>query len=185
MALSRGLRCCQRAFAWVPVLIITLVVLWSYYAYVCELCLSEGRAVRRGEGGARPRRASGSAAPCLRAGAAGRAGQNRAGRVSAELRRNASLFLPSSVRFEPRGSNSSSSSSSRCGRRPRGAARAVGTGRRAKGAPLRPGRWAGGTAPCGLCVPPGASAVGRSGRRFAGPVSPGNAGTGSQSNSVR
>ncbi|XP_072190946.1 palmitoyltransferase ZDHHC15 [Excalfactoria chinensis] len=39
MALSRGLRCCQRAFAWVPVLIITLVVLWSYYAYVCELCL--------------------------------------------------------------------------------------------------------------------------------------------------
>lgn len=77
MALSRGLRCCQRAFAWVPVLIITLVVLWSYYAYVCELCLSEGRAVRRGEGGARPRRASGSAAPCLRAGAAGRAGQNR------------------------------------------------------------------------------------------------------------
>ncbi|OXB67633.1 hypothetical protein ASZ78_016756 [Callipepla squamata] len=39
MALSRGLRCCQRAFAWVPVLIIALVVLWSYYAYVCELCL--------------------------------------------------------------------------------------------------------------------------------------------------
>uniref|UniRef100_A0A8D0EIV4 Zinc finger DHHC-type palmitoyltransferase 15 n=1 Tax=Strix occidentalis caurina TaxID=311401 RepID=A0A8D0EIV4_STROC len=39
MALSRGLRCCQRAFAWLPVLIIALVVLWSYYAYVCELCL--------------------------------------------------------------------------------------------------------------------------------------------------
>ncbi|XP_062440299.1 palmitoyltransferase ZDHHC15 isoform X3 [Rhea pennata] len=39
MALSRGLRCCQRAFAWVPVAIIALVVLWSYYAYVCELCL--------------------------------------------------------------------------------------------------------------------------------------------------
>ncbi|KAM6300012.1 palmitoyltransferase ZDHHC15 [Aegotheles albertisi] len=39
MAVSRGLRCCQRAFAWLPVLIIALVVLWSYYAYVCELCL--------------------------------------------------------------------------------------------------------------------------------------------------
>ncbi|XP_053129359.1 palmitoyltransferase ZDHHC15 [Hemicordylus capensis] len=39
MALSRGLRCCQRVLGWVPVLIITLVVLWSYYAYVFELCL--------------------------------------------------------------------------------------------------------------------------------------------------
>lgn len=38
MALSRGLRCCQRVFSWVPVLIITSVVLWSYYAYVFELC---------------------------------------------------------------------------------------------------------------------------------------------------
>ncbi|XP_078116958.1 palmitoyltransferase ZDHHC15B isoform X2 [Sander vitreus] len=39
MALSRGLRCCQRVFSWIPVLIITSVVLWSYYAYVFELCL--------------------------------------------------------------------------------------------------------------------------------------------------
>lgn len=39
MALSRGLRCCQRIFSWIPVLIITSVVLWSYYAYVFELCL--------------------------------------------------------------------------------------------------------------------------------------------------
>lgn len=39
MALSRGLRCCQRVFSWIPVLIITAVVLWSYYAYVFELCL--------------------------------------------------------------------------------------------------------------------------------------------------
>ncbi|KAM4696690.1 palmitoyltransferase ZDHHC15 [Rhinophrynus dorsalis] len=38
MALSRGLRCCQRVLSWLPVLIITLVVLWSYYAYVWELC---------------------------------------------------------------------------------------------------------------------------------------------------
>lgn len=39
MALSRGLKCCQRVFSWIPVLIITSVVLWSYYAYVFELCL--------------------------------------------------------------------------------------------------------------------------------------------------
>lgn len=48
MAVSRGLRCCQRAFAWLPVLIIALVVLWSYYAYVCELCLGERSAGRGG-----------------------------------------------------------------------------------------------------------------------------------------
>ncbi|XP_069842486.1 palmitoyltransferase ZDHHC15 [Dendropsophus ebraccatus] len=39
MALSRGLRCCQRVLSWVPVVIISSVVLWSYYAYVWELCL--------------------------------------------------------------------------------------------------------------------------------------------------
>lgn len=57
MALSRGLRCCQRAFAWLPVLIIALVVLWSYYAYVCELCLGEPRWGRAGRGGSGPQRA--------------------------------------------------------------------------------------------------------------------------------
>lgn len=50
MAVSRGLRRCQRAFAWLPVLIIALVVLWSYYAYVFELCLGE-RPAGRGERG--------------------------------------------------------------------------------------------------------------------------------------
>ncbi|KAI1234680.1 hypothetical protein IHE44_0003054 [Lamprotornis superbus] len=39
MALWRGLRCCRRAFAWLPVLLIALLLLWSYYAYVYELCL--------------------------------------------------------------------------------------------------------------------------------------------------
>uniref|UniRef100_A0A673FUK2 Uncharacterized protein n=1 Tax=Sinocyclocheilus rhinocerous TaxID=307959 RepID=A0A673FUK2_9TELE len=38
MALSRALRCCQRIFSWIPVIIISSVVLWSYYAYVFELC---------------------------------------------------------------------------------------------------------------------------------------------------
>ncbi|XP_036379674.1 palmitoyltransferase ZDHHC15B-like [Megalops cyprinoides] len=39
MALSGALKRCQRIVSWVPVMIITSVVLWSYYAYVFELCL--------------------------------------------------------------------------------------------------------------------------------------------------